>query len=206
MKIQVAPSTNSLDVRLIFVLGFILFSLDISFALANEPRPMRVQIYESLGLEFWTEKQPKWTTELHDMDGKPVLFATSPPKNYPPLSMSVISFNNMNVIPEELDDIYDGFINTALPQYGLDEMAVKMVTRTQIKYGDLTGIELNFQGYVHGDYSDIKVFLGKGNGRGLVLLQAYTLPGKMKHVSGQLRRSWGNIKLIETGNVKKNDQ
>jgi len=66
--------------------------------------------------------------------------------------------------------------------------------KRKTQYRELRGTEVEFQVNIHGDLSDAKIFLGYGQGNGPLLLQAYTLAGKMSHIDGQLRRSWGNLR------------
>jgi hypothetical protein len=52
-----------------------------------------------------------------------------------------------------------------------------------------------FSGVANGVKLDIKVFLTV-IGNKTVMMQAYTLPGKMNYLEYQVRRSWSNVRLL----------
>jgi len=160
-------------------------------------RTMSVHEFEELGLAIWLETDPKSIYEIVRSERKPVLRINTPVNVYPPISMSVVSFRNMPVLTSELEILFDAFLETALKQHGLNPDNIGNITKREAQYGELRGTEVEFQANIHGDISDAKVFLGQGRGNGPVLLQAYTLGGKISHIEGHLRRSWGNIRYLD---------
>ena len=159
-------------------------------------RPMYVQKFEELNIEFLTEVDPLWNTNLRYHKGKPILLVSTQPKVYPPIQMIVTSFPGMEFTAEELDVGYKSFLNTALANYGINPGQIDTLNTTTKVYGDLTGREITFEANVHGTPSDIKVFLGMGKDRGPVLLQAITLKDKISHIERSLQRSWDNIRYL----------
>jgi len=160
-------------------------------------RTMAVHEFEDLGLVVWLETDPKWRYEIVHKKSKSILRIETPTNVYPPISMSVVSFKNMSVEPSEFDPLFDALLETALTQHNLNPENTGNIVKRDAQYGELKGTEVEFQTNIHGEISDAKVFLGLGHGNGPVLLQAYTLAGKMSHIDGQLRRSWGNIRYLD---------
>jgi len=160
-------------------------------------RKMSVHNFKELGLEIWLDTNPKPIYKIVKMKRKPLLLIKTPENVYPPISMSVVSFENMTVLSSEFDNMFGSFLGTALQQFGLNHKHAKNIVKRDVQYGSLYGIEVDFQAHVHGNLSDVKVFLGKGKDKGPVLLQAYTLAGKMSHINGKLQRTWGNISYLK---------
>ena len=73
-------------------------------------RPMYVQEYADLDIEFWTEMKPRWNTKIKYHNRKPVLLVSTPPKVYPPMNMTVTSFPGMAFTHEEFDIAYEYFL------------------------------------------------------------------------------------------------
>ena len=165
-------------------------------ATERHERLMSVHEFDELGLEIWLELNPEWIYKIERGKRKPILLINTPPNVYPPLSISIISFENMQVLPHEFSIVFDSLVETALMQYGLKHEYDKTIVKRETNYGELNGLEVEFQADIHGDLSDVTVFLGKSDGKGPVLLQAYTLAGKRSHITEQLRRSWGNINYL----------
>ena len=172
-----------------------IISLNVNAEYVSE-RPMYVQKFEELNIEFLTEVDPLWNTNLRYHKGKPILLVSTQPKVYPPIQMIVTSFPGMEFTSEELDVGYKSFLNTALANYGINPGQIDTLNTTTKVYGDLTGREITFEANVHGTPSDIKVFLGMGKDRGPVLLQAITLKDKISHIERSLQRSWDNIRYL----------
>lgn len=156
-------------------------------------RPMNVHRDPDMGLEIWTEQIPEWQIERRYRGSKPVFVAQTPPNVYPPASMTVLSFAGLSVPTGEFEAIAAQALGTGLVQFGVDEDARAGIIRERKRYGNLSGFEINFPATVHGTSSDVKVFIGRAEGRGPVLLQLYTLSGKMPHLNEAIRRSWTNI-------------
>ena len=169
--------------------------------IANEHigRQMSVHEFDELGLIVWLETEPESIYKIVRSARKHVLRIDTPANVYPPISMTVVSFINMPLQPNEFDSVFDALLETALIQHGLNPDNIRHIAKQEAQYGELTGAEVVFQVNIHGDASDAKIFLGQGNGtgNGPDLLQAYTLAGKMSHIDGQLRRSWGNIQYMD---------
>ena len=160
-------------------------------------RPMYVQKYEELNIEFLSEVEPLWNTKVKYHNRKPMLLVSTQPKVYPPMFMIVTSFPGMFFTPKEFNIAYDPFLETALANYGINSSQIISTSSTSKVYGDLEGREVDFRVNVHGTLSDIKVFLGMAEKKGPVLLQAMTLADKMSHLEGSLQRSWGNIRYLD---------
>ncbi len=154
---------------------------------------MNVHRDPDMGLEIWTEQTPEWQIERRYRGSKPVFVAQTPPNVYPPASMTVLSFAGLSVPAGKFEVIAAQALGTGLVQFGVDERARAGIIRERKRYGNLSGYEINFPAMVHGTDSDVKVFIGRAEGRGPVLLQLYTLAGKMPHLKEAIRRSWTNI-------------
>ena len=160
-------------------------------------RPMKIHKLPELGLEIWTEYEPLWITELHYRGKKPIFTVHSPPMVYPPAAMTVVSFPGMAVATDELKDIATTAIAEGAKNYKVPESELAGLHVIPALYGDLTGYEASFSGKVRGDAVDVKVFVGNKPGKGPVMLQIYTLEGKLSHLSEQIRRSWTNVKYLK---------
>lgn len=160
-------------------------------------RPMKIHKLPELGLEIWTEYEPRWITELHYRGKKPVFTVQSPPLVYPPAAMTVVSFPGMTVDTDEMNDIATTAITEGARNYKASQSELAELHVIPALYGDLTGYEASFSGKVRGDEVDVKVFVGNKPGKGPVMLQIYTLEGKLGHLSEQIRRSWTNVKYLQ---------
>jgi hypothetical protein len=159
-------------------------------------RPMKVHQLPELGLEVWTEYDPLWITEIRYHGRKPVFMAQTPPLVYPPAAMSVVSFPGMSVTSEEMEEVARTAIQTGAKNYKVFEEIISQLKLIKATYGVLTGYESDFSGLAQGDEVDVKVFVGHQPGKGPVMLQIYTLKGKLPHVSEQIRRSWNNVSYL----------
>ena len=160
-------------------------------------RPMAMHELPELGLEIWTEDQPEWDTKIVQYGEKAIFTAQSPIYYYPPIAMSYASFAGMEVTGEELQQIAAGAIQQAGRNYQLSEESVKQLTPSPYTYGELTGYEASFSGIANEEEVDVKVFVGHKPGKGPVVMQGYTLKGKLSHISEQIRRAWTNVRYLE---------
>lgn len=200
MSSRFTTSTHSHIISGCFFVALIL-SITSSTAIATGPieraqRPMQVQKHSDMGLEIWVENSPKWVVEKRFLGKRPILFVQSPPNTYPPASMSVISYANMMPGADDFDVYSEVALSEGIEQYGVSPQQLETLVRERKQYGDLSGIEVNFVAKVHGTLADVKLFIGNGNLKGPVLLQLYTVKGKMQHLSEQIRRSWSNIRYL----------
>jgi len=185
-----------MNIYIVLVFTIMLLIQNNSWAEEIAERIMSVHEFDQLGLVIWIEKDPEYLFEIVPGKRKPILRINTPANVYPPISMSIVSFKNMSVLPHEFDSVFNSLLETALKQHGLNPKHITNIIKQEKVYGDLTGTEVEFQTNIHGELADAKIFLGQGYGNGPILLQAYTLAGKMSHIDGQLRRSWGNLKYL----------
>jgi hypothetical protein len=153
-------------------------------------------IEREMGLEIWTEHNPLWYFERRYIGRNPVFLAQSPPKVYPPASMSVISYANQSNNDADFKEVALHAFNEGFTHYGVPEIERVDIYLQPKQYGELKGFEINFNATVHGLLADVKIFIGRKEDKGPVLLQLYTLEGKMSHLSEQIRRSWTNIRYL----------
>jgi len=126
-----------------------------------------------------------------------ILLINTPSNVYPPVSMSIVSFANMQVLNNEFKDVFDSMVQRVLTQHGISSKDPINLSEKKAQYGDLRGFEIEFQSSIHGTLSDVKIFLGQGNDKGPILLQANTLSGKISHITDHLDRTWGNIRYLD---------
>lgn len=160
-------------------------------------RPMAAHEVRELGLEIWTEDEPEWDTELVRYGQRSVFTAQSPVYYYPPVAMSYVSFPGMEVAAEELEEVAVSAIQQAGRNYQLAGERVEHIDTASSTYGELTGYEATFSGVANEEEVDVKVFVGYKPGKGPVVMQCYTLKGKLPHISEQIRRAWTNVKYLD---------
>jgi len=184
--------------RFMMVLVVLIFSTAmIPFSLAERAkRPMTVHKLEELGLEIWTEGEPEWETELLHYGKKAVFTAQSPVLYYPPAAMSYASFPGMEVDSQELQEVALSAIQQSGRNYQLSAESVEQIAPVAVTYSELTGYEATFSGRAHEEDVDVKVFVGHKPGKGPVVMQGYTLKGKLPHISEQIRRAWENVTYL----------
>ena len=153
-------------------------------------------VEREMGLERWTEHHPLWYVERRYIGSKPVFLAQSPPKVYPPASMSVISYANQLSNDADFKTVAINAFHDGFSHYSVPEIERVDIYPQPKQYGELEGFEVNFNATVHGLRADVKIFIGSKEDKGPVLLQLYTLEGKMSHLSEQIRRSWTNIRHL----------
>lgn len=169
------------------------------FALATERhlRPMLKNELADIGLVVWTEMNPQWIVETTSMKGRQIFTAQTPLATYPPAAFTFASFKHMRIAMDELKSTAVTVMKSARRNYHSevnDSMAADLVASS---YGNLIGYESTFQGIADGIPVDVKVFLGQVDGEAPVLLQAYTLRGKLSAISENIRRSWSNVAYLE---------
>ena len=161
-------------------------------------RPMHIHKVPALGLEIWTEYQPEWSTELVHQGKKPLFIVQSPPLSYPPAAMSYASFPGMQVRPDELKAVATSALRRAARNYRVPAQQRQRLEATPARYGELSGYEGRFSGSAHGEAVDVQVFIGQKPGKWPVMMQIYTLPGKLPHLSEQIRRAWTHVRYLDT--------
>lgn len=155
------------------------------------PRAMHIHRVEQLGLEIWTEADPKWETALR---GSSVFSAETPALTYPPAGMTWISKFGSKFTADELERGARGAIHQAARNYGVRNIEGLVLKPAQ--YGEMSGYESRFSGEAHGRRVDVLVFLGHKPGRPAVLAHAYTLEGKLDHIQEHIRRSWTHLRYL----------
>ncbi len=193
----------SLGLTLCTLLIILFFSVADAIA-GNEPSPRKyseqrtMRSYKELdmGIQIWTEHEPAWIVEKKYLGRRPVFLTQSPPNAYPPASMSIISYANMTGGSEAFEEYTEIALKQGLRNFGIAPESAVNIERVPAAYGDLSGIELNFGATIYGAAADVKLFIGHGKSRGPVMLQLYTLPGKMSHLGDHIKRSWSNIRYL----------
>ncbi|MEM8499617.1 MAG: hypothetical protein AAF542_16460 [Pseudomonadota bacterium] len=163
----------------------------------REQRPMNVVQIPSMGLEIWTERTPEWITEIVYRGSKPVFTAQTPVKTYPPAVMSFVRFPGMAIKPGSLEDVASEAFSSAWENYAVPTEARQNEEIFPASYGEMVGFESSFPGFARGDPVDIKAFVGRVEGQGTIMMQVYTLRGKLPHISESIRRSWTNIRYLK---------
>lgn len=157
-------------------------------------RPMEVVKNEHLGLEVWVEHEPAWQWQVVQHRGKPQLVVQSPEDYYPPVTLTYMTFPEIPMESKTLAQLAQTALQTAAGNY--QATAPQAVKPVAAQYGAFSGYEAIFTGWANNEQVDVKVFVGGQPGRSLVLMQAYTLAGKLSHISEPLRRAWGNVKYL----------
>lgn len=159
-------------------------------------RPMKIHQVKEMGLEIWTELDPLWTTDLVYQGQKPLFLAQTPPMVYPPVAMMIVSFPGMTAAPDEMESIALEALRNGAVNFQVEQNRIDTLKLSPARYGELQGYETQFTGVAQGDTVDVKAFVGNKPGKGPVLLQLYTLEGKLPHVAEQVRRSWQHVKYL----------
>lgn len=157
-------------------------------------RPMQVHRVDELALEIWTEAQPEWDARVEWQNGQPIFVAETPALTYPPAGMSWVSLSRLRFDKHALEEIARGAIHQAARNY---KVRTDVIALKAARYGDLIGYEAEFSADPHGTPVDVRVFCGLKPGRPAVVMQAFTLRGKLAHVSEQIRRSWTNLRYLD---------
>jgi hypothetical protein len=158
-------------------------------------RPMLIHRVSLLGLEIWTEARPEWDVHIDLGRGSPSFVAETPALSVPPAGMSWTTRPDIAFTAEEIEDGARGAIQQVAWSYGLRESGE--LELRPASYGDLTGYESVFSGDAHGTPVDVQIFCGHRLGKPAVLMQAYTLKGKLSRIAGHIRRSWTHVRYLQ---------
>ncbi len=180
-----------------FLLALLALQMAPATALEQAKRPMKIHKVEAIGLEIWTEYEPEWSTEVKYNGPKAVFVTQSSRLYYPPVAMSFTHHPGMRVADVDFKEVAEAAIRVAAQNYQVSSEAIAALSASPARYSDLDGYEATFSGTANGDTVDVKVFVGRAPGKGPVSMQAFTLKGKLPHVSEQIRRSWQNVKYLE---------
>jgi hypothetical protein len=155
---------------------------------------MLIHKVDELALEIWTEVRPEWETRMEWRQGQPIFVAETPALTYPPAGMTWVSKLQFKFDQRELEDVARGAIHQAAHNYGVSNDAIEL---SAAHYGDLAGYETEFSADANGEAVDVRVFCGHRPGKAAVVMQAFTLRGKLPHISEQIRRSWTNVRYLD---------
>lgn len=175
------------------LLSVILSLGSLSVFAGTDARSMSINQVPELGLEIWTEAEPVWNTNLTSHQGRPVFIAHSPINYYPPAGMSwaVLRFT---LASDELQSIFATALNEARSHY---QVALsEVITPTPAHYGPLVGLEAQFSGIANNEKVDVHFFVGAEDNQPTVVMQLFTLPGKLPHLKYQRERSWEQLKYL----------
>lgn len=182
----------------LFSILFYSFALFFSVATFAEryKRPMTIHKIERMGLEVWTELEPKWNTELMMNGRKPIFVAHTPHNTYPMSGMTWVNHKEVIISDETYEEIAKSLFKKAAKNYQITVTDFNNSNFTVASYGQLKGYEFNFEGKLGTSLVDVKIFTGRALNKGPITMQAYTSQGKMNQISEQIRRSWGNTKYL----------
>lgn len=160
-------------------------------------RQMIVHRVTELGLEIWTEVEPKWETRLEKKTAgmAPTFMAETPENTYPSTGM-IWAAPGDTFSEQEFPVAAKGAVYQAALNYGLSEADAKTLPLKNASYGDLVGYESEFSATAEGTPVDVKVFFGHKPGKSAVAMQVFTLKGKLSHISENIRRSWTHIRYL----------
>jgi hypothetical protein len=158
-------------------------------------RPMHIHKVKELALEIWTEAEPEWESRLEWNNGQATFVAETPALTYPPAGMTWVSRAGFNFSEQELEEGARGAVHQAARNYGVQ--AGSAIELKAAHYGDLAGYEAEFSANAKGTPVDVRVFCGRQPGKAAVVMQAFTLKGKLGHISEQIRRSWTNLRYLK---------
>lgn len=160
-------------------------------------RPMKIHEVPELGLEIWTEVEPAWLTDLVEYKGRYVLTTQTPPLTHPPAAMTFAGFPGMKIADSELEDVAKTVVREAAANFHATVNTVEDISINRNNYGALSGFEAVFDGVADGNDVSVKVFLGQSSGEMPVLLQAYTLRGKLDSIAENVRRAWTSVDYLD---------
>lgn len=160
-------------------------------------RPMVVHRVVQLGLEIRTEAEPMWDTSLENaVGGRPIFSSETPASTYPPAGMTW-AVSSQIFKEGEFEGAARGALDKAASNYDLAAQHVAALKMNRATYGDLVGFEAEFSATTQDTPVDVKVFFGHQPGKPAVAMQAFTLRGKLPHISEQIRRSWTNTRYLK---------
>lgn len=180
--------------RIVLTLSFCALCTLAAVAHSAFKRQMLVHKVDELALEIWTEARPEWEARVEWKNGQPIFVAETPALTYPPAGMSWVSMSRLRFDQHALEEVARGAIHQAARNYKVrpDILALKSA-----RYGDLPGYEAEFSAEAQGTAVDVRVFCGLKPGKPAVVMQAFTLHGKLAHISEQIRRSWTNVRYLD---------
>lgn len=161
-------------------------------------RPMQIHRVAEVGLEIWTEVDPRWDTRLEKSQGRqPIFVAETPALTYPPAIMTWAAVPQLRFKDGEFKEAAAGALAQAARNYGVPQERIGAIDLKPASYGDLNGYEAVFTGNDHGTAVDVRVFFGHKPGKPAVAMQVSTLQGKLTHLSEHVRRSWSNVRYLK---------
>ncbi len=164
-----------------------------SHAADRVKRPMQVHRVKEVGLEIWTEAEPRWDTHLEGKSGQYTFVAETPDLTYPVAGFMWSSALSEKFPAAAFKEAARGAIDGSARRYG-----VTLVGQLkEARYGDLSGYEVTIAGSIQQTPVDVLIFVGQQPGKPLVVMQAATQRGKIDHISEQVRRSWTHVKYLQ---------
>ena len=160
-------------------------------------RPMQVHLVKEIGLEIWTEAEPRWETHLESKNGQSTFVAETPDLTYPVAGFMWSSSPDVGFSAADFKEAALGAIHGSARGYGVAPDAIPVTKLKEVSYGDLSGYEATFAGSIQQTPVDVRIFVGHRPGRPLVIMQATTQRGKLDHISEQVRRSWTHVKYLK---------
>jgi hypothetical protein len=157
-------------------------------------RPMNIHKVSEIGLEIWTEAGPEWEVRTDYKRGQATFVAETPALAVPPAGMSWVSIEGISFTDAEIREGARGAIEAAAQNYGSGSKSLEL---RAVTYGELAGYEADFSANAHGTPVDVRVFCGHRPGKPAVLMHAFTLHGKLSHISEHVRRSWTHVRYLE---------
>jgi hypothetical protein len=159
-------------------------------------REMQIHKVQELGLEIWVENQPPWDTTLSRKTGRPTFVAQSPDAYHPPTVMTYMSWPGANSPDSTLATMATTAIRAASQNFGLNLAQARALHPVQATYGVLRGYQAAFDGSGQGQALDVMMFVGQAPGKFPVVLNIYTLRGKMGSLVEHRRRAWTSLKYL----------
>ncbi|TYQ05706.1 UNVERIFIED_ORG: hypothetical protein JN05_04514 [Zoogloea ramigera] len=159
-------------------------------------RQMQIHKVRELGLEIWVENQPPWNTTLSTQTGRPTFVAQSPDAYHPPTVMTYMSWPGANSPDSTLSTMATTAIRGASQNFGLTLGQARALQPVRAEYGVLRGFEAAFDGTGQGQALDVMMFVGQAPGKFPVVLNIYTMRGKMGSLTEHRRRAWTRISYL----------
>ncbi len=165
----------------------------------EDTRAMIINQVDPLDLVIWTEAEPEWITRTEMYRDRPVFIAETPEHYYPPAAMSwtVMPFS---ISDAEMPGVMQQALRGARQNYNRSDTSTEALTPALItdqQYGTLRGQQAEFNGRLGDTPVDVQFFIGAEPGKPAVMMQVYTLQGKLPHLEHQIRRSWNNVHYMK---------
>lgn len=186
---------NTLCKKVFFILS-LFFVVSVSAVAERHKRPMTIHKVEEVGLEIWTEYEPRWETGVMYQGKIPVFIAHTPYLTYPSAGMSWVNHKEMVLTNGEFVEVAKTALVTAAKNYKVEQHLLGSLKINPQSYGQLIGYEADFVGLMEDKEVDVKVFIGRFDNKGPVTIQVYTSVGKMAHLKEQVRRSWTHTRYL----------